>query len=139
MSRYQEQLQNLEDKVETGLDCEIIKKEYAGTWMHYEFICDVKARRITVEQMEETDGCIRFMQHISWDYNRHPHALIVGDTGSGKTTFLLSIIETLRKAGRSLRLQTRKMRAWRLLRTYYLTYTIKLMIYERASKIFTSA
>lgn len=99
MSRYQEQLQNLEDKVETGLGCEILKKEHRGTWMYYEFVCDVEARRIRVEQMRGADGCIQFMEHISWDYNRHPHALIVGDTGSGKTVFLLSIIETLLKAG----------------------------------------
>lgn len=99
MSRYQDALLNLEYKVETGLDCEILSKEYQKKWQYYEFICDVAARRINVEEMCVKDGCMRLMEHIDWDYSRHPHALIVGDTGSGKTFFLLSVIETLLKAG----------------------------------------
>lgn len=99
MGKYQERLLHLETKIETGLDCEIVNVDYRRKWMHYEFICDVATRRITVEQMTVENGCMRFMDHIKWDYSRHPHALIVGDTGSGKTLFLLSIIETLLRTG----------------------------------------
>ena len=104
MSRYQEQLKNLESKVETGLDCELIDKKYKGKWMHYVFIVDVPSRRIRAEDMTAEKGRIRFMDHILWDYSRHPHALVVGDTGSGKTWFLLSIIEALLKSGAGLRI-----------------------------------
>lgn len=104
MSRYQEQLKNLESKVETGLDCELIDKEYKGRWMHYVFVVDVPSHRIKAEEMTAEKGHIQFMDYILWDYSYNPHALIVGDTGSGKTWFLLSIIEALLKSGAGLRI-----------------------------------
>lgn len=95
MGRYQEPFLHLETKIETGLSCEVISADYRHKWKYYVFLCDVEKNRVNVDQMQVQDGKIRFMNHILWDYNSHPHALIVGDTGSGKSSFLLSIIETL--------------------------------------------
>lgn len=39
------------------------------------------------------------MQHISWKYDKLPHMLISGDTGSGKTIFLLIVIKALLESG----------------------------------------
>ena len=95
MGKYQEQLLHLESKIETGLDCEVVEANYQHKWMYYTFFCDPEQNRISIDQMIAQDGSVRFMNHILWDYDRHPHALIVGDTGSGKTYLLLSIVEIL--------------------------------------------
>lgn len=95
MGRYQEQLLHLESKIETGLDCEIVGTDYRHKWMHYTFLCEVQKSRIGIDDMKPESGGIRFMRHVLWDYDRHPHALISGDTGSGKTYLLLSIVEIL--------------------------------------------
>lgn len=101
MGKYQEQLLHLEKKIETGLDCEIVCADYKRKWMHYVFSCDVAKNRIRVEQMDnqEAAGKLRLMKHILWDYEKYPHALIVGGTGSGKTYLLLALIEGLAAAG----------------------------------------
>lgn len=39
------------------------------------------------------------MKHISWKYDKLPHMLISGDTGSGKTIFLLIVIKALLESG----------------------------------------
>lgn len=95
MGRYQEQLLHLESKVETGLDCEVIGSDYKHKWKYYTFLCDVEGSRVSIDQTRAENGEIRFMRHILWDYNSHPHALIVGETGSGKTYLMLSIVEIL--------------------------------------------
>lgn len=95
MGKYQEQLLQLESKIETGLDCEIISADYSRKWKYYTFLCDTQRNRISVEEMRASEGKMRFMHHIEWNFDKHPHALIVGDTGSGKTYLLLSIVETL--------------------------------------------
>lgn len=95
MGRYQEQLLHLESKVETGLDCEIAAADYRHKWKYYMFLCDVEKNRVNIDQMRAREGEIQFMKHILWKYGSHPHALIVGDTGSGKTYLLLSIVEIL--------------------------------------------
>lgn len=95
MGKYQDQLLHLESKIETGLNCEIVAADYKQKWMHYTFLCDVEKNRIGIMDMQAEKGGIRFMTHIFWNYDKYPHALISGETGSGKTFFLLSIVEIL--------------------------------------------
>lgn len=104
MGKYQEGLLHLEKKIETGLDCEIVGADYRHKWMHYVFTCEVLKNRIGVEQMEKQEavGKLRLMKHILWDYEQYPHALIVGGTGSGKTSLLLAMIEGLAATGAKL-------------------------------------
>mgnify|MGYP001011002796 CR=1 FL=1 len=45
------------------------------------------------------NGELNLMQHISWKYDKLPHMLISGDTGSGKTIFLLIVIKALLESG----------------------------------------
>ena len=95
MGKYQDSLLKLDGKIETGLDCELIASSYKRKWQHYVFLCDVESSRIRLDEMRCRDGKLQLMRHLEWDYESHPHALIVGDTGSGKTYTLLSFIEAI--------------------------------------------
>lgn len=104
MGKYQKELLHLEKKIETGLDCEIVRADYWHKWMHYVFVCEVVKKQIQIEKIEKQEeaGKLQLMEHIFWDYDKYPHALIVGGTGSGKTTLLLAMIEGLAATGASL-------------------------------------
>ena len=58
--------------------------------------------RIQLTEMKCYDGKMPLMRQLKWAYEEHPHALIVGETGSGKTYALMSFIEAVAKSGAAL-------------------------------------
>ena len=50
-------------------------------------------------KVKAKNGELNLMKHISWKYDKLPHMLISGDTGSGKTIFLLIVIKALLESG----------------------------------------
>mgnify|MGYP000292757170 CR=1 FL=1 len=99
MGKYQDKLLTLEEKLETGLNCELVKKDTKDIWVRYEFLTGVEKSRIGIQDVKAENGELNLMQHISWKYDKLPHMLISGDTGSGKTIFLLIVIKALLESG----------------------------------------
>lgn len=95
MGRYQDKLLALEEKLETGLACELVDKDIRDVWVRYVFLCGVEKNRINLEEAKAADGRLILMKHIAWEYDRKPHMLVAGDTGSGKTWYLMGIVELL--------------------------------------------
>lgn len=54
-------------------------------------------------------GSIELMKGVSWQYTKVPHALISGETGSGKTFLIQSIIKGFLKEGAEVRICDPKM------------------------------
>jgi len=97
MDKHQRQLADLESKIEPGLFCETISKDYCEGYIIYKFLYDAQRARITIDDVVVKDGELKLMQHILWKFDTLPHMLIAGGTGSGKTYFLLTLIHALAK------------------------------------------
>lgn len=95
LSKYQDQLLNLEEKLESGLYCELTEKLLYDGFIKYTLLYDMIANRISIGDVCAKDGGLRLMKNIIWEYDALPHALICGGTGGGKTYFILTIIEAL--------------------------------------------
>ena len=95
MGKYQEQLLSLEDKLESGLYCELTDKTLHDGYIEYTLLYDMIANRISIDEVVAENGGLRLMKNLVWEYDSLPHALICGGTGGGKTYFLLTIIEAL--------------------------------------------
>ena len=95
LGKYQEQLLNLEKKLESGLFCELTEKELHESYVEYTLFYDMIANRIPITDVKVENGKMKLMKNIFWDYDTLPHMLISGGTGGGKTYFILSIIEAL--------------------------------------------
>lgn len=95
MSKYQDQLLQLEKKLETGLYCELIDKELKESYIEYTLLYDTIANRISIDEVVASGGRLKLMQSVYWEYDSLPHMLIAGGTGGGKTYFILTIIEAL--------------------------------------------
>lgn len=95
LGKYQEQLQNLEKKLEPGLYCELVEKELKEFFISYRFLYDMIANRIRIEDVKAENGALRLMENLWWEYDKLPHMLISGGTGSGKTYYILILIVAL--------------------------------------------
>lgn len=95
LGKYQEQLQNLEKKLEPGLYCELVEKELKEFFIEYRFLYDMVANRIKISEVVAENGALRLMKNVWWEYDKLPHMLISGGTGSGKSYYILIIIKAL--------------------------------------------
>lgn len=95
LGKYQEQLLNLEKKLESGLFCELTEKELHESYVEYTLFYDMIANRIPITDVKVENGKMKLMKNIFWEYDTLPHMLISGGTGGGKTYFILTIIEAL--------------------------------------------
>ena len=95
LGKYQDKLLRLEDKLESGLYCELTDKTLHDGYIEYTLLYDMIANRITIDEVKAENGGLRLMKNLTWEYDALPHALICGGTGGGKTYFLLTIIEAL--------------------------------------------
>ncbi|EAC7426789.1 ATP-binding protein [Listeria monocytogenes] len=96
MGRYQDHLLRLEDKLETGLYCELVDKTLKDSYVEYTLLYDTIANRITIDEVIAENGQLKLMESVYWAYDSLPHMLIAGGTGGGKTYFILTIIKSLR-------------------------------------------
>ena len=95
LGKYQNQLLQLEDKLESGLYCELTDKLLYDGYVEYTLLYDMIANRISIEDVQAENGGLRLMKNLVWEYDARPHALVCGGTGGGKTYFILTIIEAL--------------------------------------------
>ena len=95
LGKYQDQLLNLEKKLESGLYCELISKELKDSYIEYILLYDTIANRISIDEVKVSNGSLKLMKSVYWEFDKLPHMLIAGGTGGGKTYFILTIIEAL--------------------------------------------
>lgn len=95
LGKYQDQLLNLEKKLESGLYCELVFKELKDSYIEYILLYDTIANRISINDVKVKDGSLKLMKSVYWEFDKLPHMLIAGGTGGGKTYFILTIIEAL--------------------------------------------
>ena len=83
LGKYQDQLLNLEKKLESGLYCELISKELKDSYIEYVLLYDTIANRISVDEVKAINGSLKLMKSVYWEFDKLPHMLIAGGTGGG--------------------------------------------------------
>lgn len=62
MGKYQEQLLSLEDKLESGLYCELTDKTMHDGYIEYTLLYDMIANRISIDEVIAENGGLRLMK-----------------------------------------------------------------------------
>ena len=99
MGKYQDRFSKLRETLETGLNADL--KDYYNEPNYFVYTLMLNPSRLRLNMMDmNIDGQqIEIMQGVYWNFNKIPHGLIVGGTGSGKTFLLESLMWTFAKLG----------------------------------------
>ena len=98
LGKFQEPLLHLENKLESGLYCELISRELLDGFVKYTLLYDMIANRIPISEVRVEHGAVGKDiggSRIIGDIAKLPHMLIAGGTGGGKTYFILTLIRAL--------------------------------------------
>ena len=95
LGKFQEPLLHLENKLESGLYCELVSRELLDGFVEYTLLYDMISNRIPISEVRVEHGKMRLMQNTYWEFDSLPHMLIAGGTGGGKTYFILTLIRAL--------------------------------------------
>lgn len=87
LGKYQDQLLTLEKKLESGLYCELISKELKDSYIEYVLLYDTIANRISIDEVKVSNGSLKLMKSVYWEFDKLPHMLIAGGTGGGENIF----------------------------------------------------
>lgn len=76
------------------LNCELLLKENQNDKVVYIFLYDYKREYydLSAPVFEKASDCIDLNKYYKWDFNKDAHILITGNTGSGKSYMLYSIL-----------------------------------------------
>ena len=98
-SRFQERFIALEKPLEIMFDGDFMNKQFSRGYVSYTIAIDQFSGRLSLSDVKMTDKGIRLMKDVYWDFNKHPHLLIGGGTGGGKTVLLMILIWVLAQIG----------------------------------------
>lgn len=104
MGSSQEHFLKLDKKLETGLFCEFVEFNAKNPYYEYVFFTELEKSRISISDVVVQHGKIELMKGFEWKFDKLPHALIVGGTGSGKTYFILTLIKALAESEADLKI-----------------------------------
>lgn len=79
---------------------DLVNVHWEMGYIRYDFLTDTKGKRLNVDQVKVSDGHIKLMKGVSWDFEGLPHMIITGGTGGGKTYFIYALIRVFAQMGR---------------------------------------
>lgn len=92
LQKFQDKFTKMREDLEKAFYADCISMKYEKRFVVYTLIYDVARTRKTVTELEPKRHRLELMQDVYWDFNKVPHALISGDTGSGKTYLIESLM-----------------------------------------------
>lgn len=97
--QFHERFLQMSKKFEEMFLADLVEEERLFGYVRYSFLTDVIENRISIDECVASNGRVRLMKDVYWDYDEMPHMLIAGGTGGGKTYFLYSLIKALLEVG----------------------------------------
>lgn len=101
---YQRNLEQCEKELETFFYSDLIEKEYTKEYLKLDYLYDTIGSRISIDEVLVSDGALKLMENVYWEYDTLPHMLICGGTGSGKSYYIMTLIQKLLEAGGKLKI-----------------------------------
>ena len=98
-SRFQERFISLEKSLEIMFDGDFMNKQFTNGYVSYTIAIDQFSGRLSIFDVKMTDKGIRLMKGVYWDFDKHPHLLIGGGTGGGKTILIMVLVWILAQTG----------------------------------------